>query len=133
MVSQDCQLARCCIVRGPQAILSDTSLAVFADDVAKILVFQGPYEHRAVTSDHAWDKIRSAHKLKLAGIAQNKQKAEALPTFVGLGSFSSYTKILLEPTARRHARHLGGIQEYSLSNAQEVAARIRGMWAIFFC
>ena len=137
LVSQDCQLARCCIVRGPQAILSDTSLAVFADDVAKILVFQGPYEHRAVTSDHAWDKIRSAHTLfddglKLAGIAQNKQKAEVLPTFVGLGSFSSYKKILLEPTARRHARHLGGIQEYSLSNAKEVAARIRGMWAILF-
>ena len=136
-VSHDSQLARCCVVRGPQSVLSDTSIAVFADDVAKILIFQGPREICAVTSDHAWETNRSAHELfdadlTLAGIAQNKQKAEVLPTFVGLGSFCSYNKFLIEPIARATARHLGGIQSYSNSNSREVSARIRGMWSSFY-
>ena len=129
----DC-FARACIGRSPQGSLSDGSLTVYADDIAKLLLHQRVGDPRAAPAVDVINKVSLSSSsldtcLHRAGISQSRDKTEVLATFCGQGSFRAQKYFDTHfSTAKNVGRHLGSLQTVRNSNASEVAARCRSMW-----
>ena len=128
---------RMSICRSPKGTSSDGSLTVYADDLAKVILLQGPGQYKSATAKAAVDSVALStaalsESLGPAGIAQNTQKTEIIPTFIGEGSFQARRAFaILNKGATSSGRHLGSQQSYCNSNNTEVQNRIRSMWAAF--
>ena len=91
--------------RFPSAELVDGSITVYADDLAKLIALQPPWRKKSSTVAqlslaYATSTASLDTCLSGAGIAQNKGKAEVVPTFVGEGSFVQMRSFLTSSSGK---------------------------------
>ena len=126
--------ARSLLARSPAGKLTDTSITVFADDLAKIRLLQKSWLPVSATAEeailcHKTSSQALDSSLEVAGIAQNMTKAVVIPAFFGIGAIPAFRQFLLDSKAHKlQGRHLGAIHVYSGSNGAEIQSRIDSVW-----
>ena len=86
--------SKSCICKSPAGTATGGSLTVYADDLAKVFLLQGPWQHKSATASQASDCVATSasalrESWRPAGIAQNKQQTpRPFPRLLGTDLFT---------------------------------------------